>query len=87
MLRQQMGTALIEAMVLALADTLRIASDPIVAQALGLLAGVDINGVARLVSQKADDSIWAQIGAEEAAIRANQQSTNDPVLIGVFKVL
>lgn len=87
MLREQMGPALIEAMVPALADALRIASDPIVAQAIGLLAGIDINGVARSVSQKADDAIWAQIGSEEAAIRANPESTNDPVLIGVFKAL
>ncbi len=87
LLREQMGIALIEAMVPALSDALRIASDPIVAQAIGLLAGVDINGIARSVSEEADNAIWAQIGAEEAAIRANPESTNDPVLIGVFKTL
>ena len=30
------------------------------------------------------DAIWTEIGVEEAAIRADPRSTNDPVLIGVF---
>ena len=30
------------------------------------------------------DAIWGEIAREEAAIRANPQSTRDPMLIGVF---
>jgi hypothetical protein len=43
--------------------------------------------VAQAVAIRADNSIWYQIGAEETAIRANPQTTGDPLLIGLFKVL
>ncbi|MFM5907717.1 MAG: DUF4197 family protein [Novosphingobium sp.] len=44
-------------------------------------------GVARQLSEQADNAIWGEIGREEAYIRANPESTNDPVLIGVFKAV
>jgi hypothetical protein len=74
-------------MVPALSDGLRIANDPIVGQALAALTGVDVTGVARSLSAKADDAIWGEIGREEAAIRANPESTNDAVLIAALKTL
>jgi hypothetical protein len=74
-------------MVPALGDGLRLASDPIVGQALAGLTGVDLTGVARSLSLKADDAIWGEIGREEAAIRANPESTNDALLIAALKVL
>lgn len=86
-LRGQMGPALINAMVPGLSDALRVSSDPVLGQAIRALSGVDIGGVAQAIANRADNSIWYQIGAEESAIRANPQSTNDPLLIGVFKVL
>lgn len=86
-LRSAMGPALINAMVPGLSDALRVTSDPILGQAIRALSGVDIGGVAQAVANRADNSIWYQIGAEESAIRANPESTNDPVLIGVLKVL
>ncbi len=85
-LRSAMNGNLIEAMVPALGDGLRIASDPIVGQAIAALTGVDVTGVARSLSREADDAIWAEMGREEASIRANPQATNDPVLMGVFWV-
>ncbi len=86
-LRTAMAGSLIEAMVPALGDGLRIANDPVVGQALAALTGVDITGVARSLSVKADDAIWGEIGREEAAIRANPESTNDAVLIAALKTL
>lgn len=86
-LRSAMGPALINAMIPGLSDALRVSSDPILGQAIRALSGVDIGGVAQAVANRADNSIWYQIGAEESAIRANPESTNDPVLIGVLKVL
>lgn len=86
-LRQQMGPGLINAMIPGLADAIRVAEDPIVGQAIAALTGVDVGGVAQSVAIGADNSIWYQIGAEEAAIRANPQSTNDPLLIAALKVL
>jgi hypothetical protein len=84
-LHQVMGTTLIEAMVPALGDALRVAQDPLVGQALSSLAGVDdVGGVARGFAGQVDDKIWGAIGREEAAIRADPAATRDPVLIGVF---
>ncbi len=86
-LRRQMGPGLINAMIPGLADAIRVAEDPIVSQAIAALTGVDVGAVAQSVAIGADNSIWYQIGAEEAAIRANPQATNDPLLIAALKVL
>ncbi len=86
-LRSEMGPALINSMIPGLSDALRVASDPILGQAIGALAGVDVGQVAQAVANRADNSIWYQIGAEESAIRANPESTNDPLLIGALKIL
>ncbi len=86
-LRGQMGSALINAMIPGLSDALRVGSDPIVGQAITALSGVDIGSAAQAIANRADNSIWYQIGAEESAIRAHPEVTRDPVLIGVLKVL
>ncbi len=86
-LRENMGASLINAMIPALGDAMRVARDPLLSQALSALTGVDIGGAAQSVALGADNAIWYQIGAEEAAIRANPEKTNDPVLIGVLKAL
>lgn len=86
-LRQNMGGSLIEAMVPALADGMRLARDPVVGQALAALTGVDVAGAARSLAVNADDAIWGAIGREETAIRANPESTNDPVLIAAFRLM
>lgn len=86
-LRGEMGTRLVDEMFPALADGLRVARDPIVGEALAALTGVDLPGVARQLSVEVDNAIWGEIGREEAAIRANPESTNDPMLISVFKVV
>ena len=83
-LRQEMGNALIEAMVPEVGEALRIAQEPLVGQLLAALTGVDVAGVASTFSNRVNDVIWTEIGAEEAAIRADPASTNDPLLIGVF---
>jgi hypothetical protein len=86
-LRGEMGPALINAMIPALGDAIRVGRDPIIGQAISALAGVDINGVAQSVANSADNAIWYQIGLEETDIRAHPEKTNDPVLIGVLKAL
>jgi hypothetical protein len=86
-LRGQMGTALINAMVPGLADAMRVANDPILGQAISALAGVNLGQIAQSVAVEADNSIWAQMGVEEAAIRANPESTRNPALIAALKVL
>jgi Protein of unknown function (DUF4197) len=85
-LRTEMGPGLINAMVPGLGDAIRLSGDPVLNQAIKALSGVDLGQVAQAVSIRADNSIWYQIGAEESAIRADPESTRDPLLIGVFKL-
>ncbi|MDE2436172.1 MAG: DUF4197 domain-containing protein [Sphingomonadales bacterium] len=86
-LRGQMGPALINAMIPGLSDAIRVSSDPILGKAIAALSGVDAAQVAQAVANRADNSIWYQIGAEESAIRANPQTTHDPILIAALKIL
>lgn len=87
LLREQMGDALIQAMVPGVGSALRLGDDPVVAEALRLATGIDIAGLTRDVAAKASDGIYRAVGREEAAIRANPRETGDPALIGVFGVL
>jgi hypothetical protein len=83
-LRQEVGTALVDAVVPELGEAIRLAEDPLVGQALAALTGVDVGGVASRIGRTVDDAVWGEIAREEAAIRANPESTRDPLLIGVF---
>lgn len=83
-LRQEMGTALIDAMVPELGEAIRLAEDPLVSEALGALTGVRVGEVAGRIGRAVDDAIWGEIARAEAAIRADPGATRDPVLIGVF---
>ena len=83
-LQNQMGTSLIEAMVPELGQAMRFANEPLVAELLAGLTGVDVSGVARSLAGTIDTAIWREMGVEEAAIRADPGATGDPLLIGVF---
>ncbi len=83
-LRGEMGNQLVEAMVPELGDAIRIAEDPIIGTAISQLSGVDVAGVANRFSGQINDAVWNEMGIEEAAIRRDPQSTNDPLIIGVF---
>ena len=83
-LRGQMGTRLVDAMVPELGTAMRVASEPLVGQALAALTGVDTAQVATRFADSIDNTIWREMGFEEAAIRANPSSTNDPAIIAIF---
>ncbi|GAA0281906.1 hypothetical protein GCM10009127_24050 [Alteraurantiacibacter aestuarii] len=83
-LRGEMGDALVQAMVPEVGQALRIAQEPLVGQLLASLTGVDVAGVANSFSGTVNNVIWDEIGREESAIRADPQSTGDPLLIAVF---
>lgn len=85
-LRGEMGNSLVEAMVPELGDAIRLANDPIIGRTISQLSGVDVAGVSNRFSGEINNAIWNEMGIEEAAIRSNPRSTNDPVLIGVFGV-
>jgi hypothetical protein len=83
-LRGNLGTRLVDAMVPELATAMRVASDPLVGQALAALTGVDTAQVATRFADNIDETIWREIGSEEAAIRADPASTNDAAIIAIF---
>ena len=83
-LRDEMGNALVEAMVPEVGEAMRLAREPLVGQLLSALTGVDVAGVANSFSATVNNVIWDEMGREEAAIRANPQATNDALIIGVF---
>lgn len=86
-LRGKMGTALLDSMLPGIADGLRLFDDQVISQAVRSVTGFDVAALAQDITRKADDSIWAAIGLEEANIRADPQRTNDPLLMGVFGLL
>lgn len=83
-LRGELGTRLIDAMVPELGAAMRVASDPLVGQALAALTGVDTAQVASRFATSIDDTIWREMGVEESAIRADPASTRDPAIIAIF---
>lgn len=83
-LRGSMGTTLVEAMVPELGTAMRVAGDPLVGELLRGLTGVDLAGATNRFATNIDDTIWREIGVEEAAIRRDPQATRDPLIIGVF---
>lgn len=86
-LRERMGSALVNAMIPELDRVMRLTDDPFLGQAISALAGVDLMDAAHALALSADNAIWYQIGAAEAAIRENPEMTRDPVLIAGLKLL
>ena len=86
-LQRSIGDRIVDAMFPQVGDALRLADNGIVGRALRVASGIDFAGLQADVSRKAAAGIYRAIGREEAAIRANPQSANDPVISGVFGVL
>ena len=86
-LQRSMGNAIVDAMFPEVGQALRIADNGIVSRVLQVSTGIDFTGLQADVSRKAAAGIYRAIGREEAAIRANPQSTGDPVIIGAFGLL
>lgn len=86
-LERAMGNAIVDAMFPGVGSALRTFDNGIVNQVVRSATGIDFQGLQRHVTESAARGIYRAIGREEAAIRANPQSTGDPLLIGVFGVL
>ncbi|MEO8723171.1 MAG: DUF4197 domain-containing protein [Sphingobium sp.] len=84
LLQQQMGSALITAMVPGIDEGLHLFDSAAVTDALKLATGIDFAGLRDDVTRKASDAIFAEMGQEEIAIRADPAATHDPVLMAVF---
>lgn len=83
-LRGQMGDALVTAMFPEIGTALRVANNPVLGQLLQAGTGIDISGLGTYVAREAVDGIYAAMGREEAAIRADPQATGDPVIMAAF---
>lgn len=86
-LERQMGERIVEALFPGVGSALRVLDSGLLGRALGAATGIDFAGLQRDVTRKTAAGIWRAIGREEAAIRADPASTNDPVLTSVFGVL
>ncbi|MGO4168472.1 uncharacterized protein DUF4197 [Novosphingobium sp. PhB57] len=85
LLRRAMGPALVNAMIPEIERAMKEAQDPTLNQAIAALKGVTVQDTAHALALDADNGIWYEIGAAEAAIRQDPADTNDAVLIGAFK--
>ncbi len=83
-LRQEVGTALVDAVVPELGEAIRVSRDPLLGEVIHALAGVDVAALADRVGREVDKAIWGEIAREEAAIRADPRATRDPAIIAVF---
>ena len=83
-LRGAMGRTLIEAMIPELGTAMRVAQDPLVGELVNGLTGVDLTGATTRFADNINDTIWREMGAEEAAIRRDPAATRDPLIIGAF---
>ena len=87
LLQRQMGSSLVQYMLPGVDEGLKLADSQVVTQALKLATGIDFAGLRDDVTRKASNAIFAEMGKEEMAIRADPQSTNDPVLIAALTAL
>ena len=86
-LQRAMGTAIVDAMFPDVGNALRLFDNGIVNQVVQAATGISFAGLQRHVSETAADGIYRAIGREEAAIRANPQSANDPLIASMFGLL
>lgn len=85
-LREHIGDRLVTAMFPEIGAALRVADDPLLGRVLQAATGIDIAGLGQYVAREAADGIYAAMGREEEAIRADPEATGDPVIIGAFGV-
>jgi len=87
LLRAAMGDRLLATMLPDIDRGLRLFDSEIVTEVLRQASGIDFAALRDHVTRKASAGIYAAIAREEAAIRANPQATNDPLLIAVFALV
>lgn len=84
LLRQHMGNALVAAILPGIDEGLRVFDNEVVTEALRAATGINFAVLRDDVTRKASDAIYAEIGREEMAIRADPRSTGDPMLIAAL---
>lgn len=83
-LEASIGDRIVGALFPGVGNALRVLDGGVLGRALGAATGIDFAGLQQDVTRKTSQGIWRAIGREEAAIRADPSSANDPLLRGVF---
>lgn len=83
-LRDNMGSRLVDVMLPEVGQAMRVIGDPVIGSALSALSGTNLSSFVSGLTDAAEETIWSEMGNEEAGIRANPRATNDPLLMGVF---
>ncbi len=86
LLRRNLGATLTDRMLPGVGEGLKLFDNEIINLVLSQVSNVDFSGIRGDVTDKVSKAIYRSIGAQEEAIRANPQSTNDPLLIAVFGI-
>ena len=84
LLRSELGPAVLAAMVPEFKSALHALDDPVLGPVIAALAGLGTDVLARQLSRRADDAVWASIGDEEAAIRADPKADGDAQLAAIL---
>jgi hypothetical protein len=83
-LQRSLGSAIVDAMFPGIGPALRLFDSGIVNQLAQAATGMTFAGLQRHVAQEAAEGIYKAIGREEAAIRANPNSVDDPIIRRLF---
>jgi hypothetical protein len=83
-LQRSLGTAIVDAMFPGVGPALRLFDNGIVNQLVQAATGMSFVGLQRHVAEEAAEGIYSAIGREEAAIRANPNSVDDPLIRTLF---
>ncbi|GAB5488002.1 MAG: DUF4197 domain-containing protein [Parasphingorhabdus sp.] len=84
LLQGELGATLANRMLPGVGQGLKLFDNEIINLVLSQVTNVDFAGIRGDVTNKVSDAIYQSIGAQEEAIRANPQATNDPLLIAIF---
>lgn len=79
-LQRNMGSAIVDAMFPQVGSALRLFDNGLINQIVRGASGGEFGSLQRYVAQEAADGIYRAIGREEAAIRANPASIDDPLI-------
>ena len=83
-LQRSLGTAIVDAMFPGVARGLRQFDNGVVNQIVQAATGMSFAGLQRHVAEEAAEGIYKAIGREEASIRANPDSVDDPMIRRLF---
>jgi hypothetical protein len=79
-----MGERIFDAIFPGVGEALRLAENGVIQRVLGFATGINFAGLQADVTRKTAAAIYRAMGREEAAIRADPQSSGDPLLTAVL---